>query len=190
MKKEKEEILEDFKMEECACGQECTCDENHDCECHGSGKCHCQDSQQKCDCQDNENEYLLLAQRLQADFENYRRHVADQLSRERQEGTKNAVEVFLPCLDTFKEAKKSISDESVLAGINMIENKIVETLKTLKVEKIEALGAKFDPHLHNVIAAYADESKENDIVLDEYQAGWTMDGKVIRYSKVVVNKLQ
>lgn len=69
MKKEKEEILEDFKMEECACGQECTCDENHDCECHGSGKCHCQDSQQKCDCQDNENEYLLLAQRLQADFE-------------------------------------------------------------------------------------------------------------------------
>lgn len=178
---------------ECSCGEECNCDETHDCGCHGHGKHHNEEAQE-CRCHhhhaDEAGQYLAMAQRLQADFENYRRRVSDQLLRERQEGTKNAVEVFLPCLDTFKEAKKSISDEGVLAGINMIENKILEALKTLKVEKIEALGAQFDPHLHNVIAAYADETKEDGIVLDEYQAGWTMDGKVIRYSKVVVNKRQ
>ena len=133
--------------------------------------------------------YLQMAQRLQADFDNYRKRVAEQLDYQREEGKKSVIEVFLPCLDTFKEAKKSIADEKVLSGVNMIESKILAALKTLGVEKIESIGQKFDHNLHEVIAVLRDEKKENDIVLDEYQAGYTMKGKVIRYSKVIVNKL-
>ena len=129
-----------------------------------------------------------MAQRLQADFDNYRKRDAEQLDFQKMEGTRSVIEVFLPCLDTFKEAKKSITDEKVLSGINMIENKIVSTLGGLGVEKIDAVGQKYDHNLHEVIAVLHDESKEDDIILDEFQAGYKFNGKVIRYSKVVVNK--
>ena len=75
-----------------------------------------------------------------------------------------------------------------LNGCESIENKITEGLDKLGVKKIETIGQKYDPHLHNVIAALHDEGKDDDIILEEYQSGWTMNGKVIRYSKVVVNK--
>lgn len=175
--------------DECTCGEECSCHEHEHCDC-GHEDCHCNEHEH-CDCgchEDLAGQYLAMAQRLQADFDNYRKRVAEQLDYQRDEGKKSVISVFLPCLDTFKEAKKSIADEQVLAGINMIEDKILNALKSLKVEKIEAVGNKFDHNLHEVIAVMADESKENDIILEEYQAGYTFDDKVIRYSKVIVNK--
>ncbi|MBP3432077.1 MAG: nucleotide exchange factor GrpE [Clostridia bacterium] len=173
---------------ECTCGDDCNCEEGgEDCGCHGK---HNHNYEHNCGCGHNHEaeQYLLMAQRMQADFENYRKRVAEQLDFQRQEGVKSVIEVFLPCLDAFKEAKRTVSDENMLTGINMIENKILEALKTLNVEKIEAIGKTFDPHLHNVIALMHEEDKENDIIVDEYQAGWTLNGKVIRYSKVIVNK--
>lgn len=213
----KDENLEDFNFDEteacdchdhncgCAEGKECSCGD--DCKCHDEGdlhkhKCHCKEDEHECNCEHDEHcdcgchgdeslveQYLALAQHLQADFDNYRRHVAEQLDYQREEGKKSVLSVFLPCLDTFKDAKKNISDESVLAGINMIENKILDALKSLKVEKIETIGNKFDHNLHEVIAVMKDETKENDVILDEFQAGYTLNGRVIRYSKVIVNKL-
>ncbi len=173
---------------DCGCkdGKECNCKEG-ECECENCG---CEDC--KCeDCKQEEkaiDQYLALAQRIQAEFENYRRRMADQLVLERQEGVISVIDVFLPCLDTFKEAKKSITDEKVLEGVNMIENKILDALNRLKVEKIETIGQKFDPKIHDVVAVMHDENKDDDIILDEYQAGYKYNGKVIRYSKVIVNK--
>lgn len=134
-------------------------------------------------------QYLDMAQRLQADFDNYRKRVAEQLDAQKQEGIKSVLEVFLPCLDTFKEAKKSITDEKILQGVEMIEDKIKSALKTLNVEKIETVGRKFDHNLDEVIATRHDENFEDDIILDEFQAGYKFNGKVIRYAKVIVNKL-
>ena len=169
--------------EECTCGDECHCGD--DCTC--KEECHCHDDE--CDCQNEEaGQYLALAQRLQADFDNYRKRVAEQLDWQREEGKKSVIEVFLPCLDTFKEAKKTITDENVLAGVNMIENKILDALKNLKVERIESVGHKYDHNLHEVIAVVHNENEEDDIILDEFQAGYMFNGKVIRYSKVIVNK--
>ena len=134
-------------------------------------------------------QYLEMAQRLQADFDNYRKRVAEQLDFQKQEGIRSVIEVFLPCLDTFKEAKKSITDEKILSGVEMIEDKINNALKTLNVEKIETIGQKYDHNLHEVVAVMKDESKDDDIILDEFQAGYKFNGKVIRYAKVIVNKL-
>lgn len=196
--------------DECHCGDGCECeDKEHECHCEHEHNKHCTDEHHShhkhhkdegcchghCDCEGDvfkngeAGQYLQMAQRLQADFDNYRKHVAEQLNIQREEGKKSVIEVFLPCLDTFKEAKKSISDENVLSGVNMIENKIMTALKSLGVEKTETIGQRFDHNLHEVIAVFKDESKENDIILEEYQAGYTMNGKVIRYSKVIVNKL-
>lgn len=180
-KKKKHENLEEVEKEECKCEEGCECGD--DCHCQEDHDCHCHDKQS-----DLAAEYLAVAQRLQADFENYRKRVAEQLDRERQEGVKSVIEAFLPSLDTFKEAKKGISDESILAGINMIEDKILEALKNLHCEKIESVGTKFDPNLHNVIALLNNPNEEDDTILEEYQSGWMLNGKVIRYAKVIVNK--
>lgn len=181
----------------CDCGDDCKCDENNkcneDCTCKG---CHCEENEEGCDKhhkhhkheKKDEPDYLALAQRIQAEFENYRRRMADQLVIERQEGVVSVINVFLPCLDTFKEAKKSITDEKVLEGVNMIENKIMDALCKLEVERIEAVGQKFDPNFHDVIAVMHNENYDDDIILEEYQAGYKYKGKVIRYSKVIVNK--
>ena len=207
MKKNEEKIEKEKTCEshDCGCqhGEECTCGDHCDCgdSCTCGDHCECGDEctcGEECECHKKEcdeevlneeaGQYLAMAQRLQADFDNYRKRVAEQLEFQKNEGKKSVIEVFLPCLDTFKEAKKSITDEKVLSGVNMIENKILDALKTLKVEKIESVGQKYDHNLHEVIAVMHDESKENDIILDEFQAGYMFNGKVIRYSKVIVNK--
>lgn len=175
------------ESDECHCCEEdCSCDENKE------KKCECENSSCENENQNDEevvtDKYLALAQRVQADFENYRRRMADQLVLERQEGVISVIDAFLPCLDTFKEAKKTIQDEKTLQGVEMIENKIIATLEKLNVERIEAVGQKFDPNLHDVIAVMHDENYDEDIILEEYQAGYKYNGKVIRYSKVIVNK--
>ena len=175
------------ESDECHCCEEdCSCDENKE------KKCECENSSCENENQNDEevvtDKYLALAQRVQADFENYRRRMADQLVLERQEGVISVIDAFLPCLKTFKEAKKTIQDEKTLQGVEMIENKIIATLEKLNVERIEAVGQKFDPNLHDVIAVMHDENYDEDIILEEYQAGYKYNGKVIRYSKVIVNK--
>lgn len=193
-----EEEKKDTCEDNCTCEENCKCDENCkkdetckcgdkcDCECEENKECHCEE---ECKCKRKDApDYLALAQRIQAEFENYRRRMADQLVIERQEGIVSVINVFLPCLDTFKEAKKSITDEKVLEGVNMIENKIMDVLGRLEVERIESVGQKFDPNFHDVIAVMHNENCDDDIILEEYQAGYKYKGKVIRYSKVIVNK--
>ncbi len=208
---------EELEKNKCSCGEACTSDENHDCGClHGEkctcgenctcgcqdgkpctceGECHCDENcecgchdEEVCTCHDEKDRYLALAQQVQADFDNFRRRSREEIDRAKMVGQVSVIEAFLPCLDTFKEAKKSISDESVLQGVEMIENKILSTLAEIGVEKIESIGQVYSPHLHNVIAVMKDESKENDIILDEFQAGYKYKDKVIRYAKVIVNK--
>jgi len=116
---------------------------------------------------DKATQYLELAQRI---------------------GKISVIEVFLPCLDTFKTAKKNIFDEKTLQGIEMIENKILDALKSLGVEKINSVGEIYNPNLHEAISVLRVEDKENDIILDEYQAGYKYNDKIIRYAKVIVNK--
>ena len=191
-----EEEKKDTCEDNCTCEENCKCDENckkdETCKCGDKCDCKCEENghcEEECKCKKkDEPDYLALAQRIQAEFENYRRRMADQLVIERQEGIVSVINVFLPCLDTFKEAKKSITDEKVLEGVNMIENKIMDALDRLEVERIESVGQKFDPNFHDVIAVMHNENYDDDIILEEYQAGYKYKGKVIRYSKVIVNK--
>lgn len=180
--------------EKCDCGDDCKCDKDHRC----NEECNCDDSAdetEECDCDEHccqheqkSDEYLNLARQIQADFENFRRHAIEDIKQAKIAGQASVIEAFLPCLDTFKEAKKSISDENVLKGVEMIEQKIKDTLADIGVQKIESVGEKYNPHVHNVIAVVNIADKENDIIVDEYQAGYVFNGKVIRYSKVIVNK--
>ena len=197
--------------EACQCEDgKCHCHEDgSECSCHEGDDCDCGCENKACSCDKNEetsqdghsvtiedeaksmklaNQYLNLAKQVQADFDNYRRHAIEDIKQAKINGQVSVIEAFLPCLDTFKEAKKSINDEVVLKGIEMIEDKINSALKELGVTKIDSIGQVYNPHYHNVIAVMNDQEKDNDIILDEYQAGYMFNDKVIRYSKVIVNK--
>lgn len=194
----------DCGEENCDCGCEehvCHCGENCDCSggCDCGDDCHCHDGErcnEECDCQkdvhvccEHGEEYLDLARRVQADFENFRRHAIEDIKKARIDGQVSVIEAFLPCLDIFKEAKKSITDENVLKGVEMIENKISSSLENLGVKKLESIGQVYDPYKHNVIAVVKNDQLESDVIVDEYQAGYEFNGKIIRDAKVIVNKL-
>lgn len=176
--------------ESCSCGENCTCGD--ECKCGENCTCAEEQAPENCNCVTDDKElasqYLNMAKQVQADFENFRRHAIEDIKLAKTEGQRSVIEVFLPCLDTFKEAKKSINDDAVKKGVEMIEDKILQALESLGVTKIPAIGEVYDPYLHEAIMTMQDESKENDIILEEYQGGYKFKDRVIRHSKVIVNK--
>ena len=137
-----------------------------------------------------EQEYLEMAQRIKAEFENYKRRNADVVSQSFDNGLATAVEKLLPAIDSFNQAKSSITDESMLKGLDLIYSQIMKGFESMGVKKIEAVGKPFDPKYHNAVLVGNDPEQENDIVLDEYQAGFILkNDKVIRHSTVRINKL-
>lgn len=136
------------------------------------------------------DEYLNMARIIQADFDNYRKRTAESIKQAKLDGVTQAVEVFIPCLDVFKKAKEMISDDNSRKGIEMLEDQIRSSLKELGVEKIETIGKQFDPNLHHCLMVMEDKTKPDNVVLDEYQAGYRLGDKIIKYSQVIVNKLK
>ena len=169
-KREKEK-----EKKECCCENEC-CNE-HKCDC-------------ECSCEPEKNEYLEMAQRIQAEFDNYRKRSNDIVKVSRQDGIIDAVLRFLPAIDAIGKAKQMITDPKTLEGINLIEKELKNSLKALNIEEIEAQGKVFDPKFHNVIAVKYDNSLGDSIITDVYQAGYKIGDRVLRYSQVIVNKVK
>jgi molecular chaperone GrpE len=99
----------------------------------------------------------------------------------------------LPALDNFEHtlqnAHSAENTDVLIKGIRIVYDQILGILKTHGVEHIKALGEKFDPALHEVIMQKAEPEKEENIVLEEFQKGYKLNGRVIRPSRVIVNKL-
>ena len=137
-----------------------------------------------------EQEYLELAQRIKAEFENYKRRNADVVSTSFSNGIATTIEKLLPAIDSFNQAKASITDEAMLKGLDLIYSQLMKAFESIGVKKIEAVGQPFDPNYHNAVLVGKDEEKEDNIVLEEYQAGFILkNDKVIRHSTVKINKL-
>lgn len=134
------------------------------------------------------NEYLEMAQRIQAEFDNYRRRNLDIVQKSKQEGIVQAVTELLPILDTINSAKRQIVDENMAKSIELIYKQTLDCFANLGVKKIEAVGKPFDPNIHNAIMAEEVKGVEPDMVLDEFQEGFEINGKVIRHSVVKVSK--
>lgn len=132
--------------------------------------------------------YLELAQRIQADFENYKRRNKDLEKVSYRNGIINAIRSMLPVIDSFNQAMEGITDESVLKGIMIIRNQIMDAFTGLGVKPIECVGKKFDPNYHNAVLAIEDTSYESGVVLEEFQQGFMIDDVIIRHSVVKINK--
>lgn len=134
-------------------------------------------------------EMTEFAQRLQAEFDNYRRRTNDNARKVREDAAADVIVKILPVMDVIAQALKMIDDEKIAKGVTMIEDEILKTLSLYGVKEIEAAGKEFDPKLHEAIMqAPASSEEERDTVKEVFQRGYMMGDKVIRPARVIVNK--
>ena len=125
--------------------------------------------------------------RLMADFQNFRRRTEKEKSDIYAFGNEKLVSDLLPVLDNFERALAAAPEGDKFAeGMELIYKQMVDVLKKNKVEEIEAEGKVFDPNLHNAVMRQAKEGAESDTIITVLQKGYTLNGKVVRPSTVIV----
>lgn len=136
------------------------------------------------------NEYLEMAKRITAEFDNYRRRNQDAIRDAREEGKASVIMSILPCADALDRAIKIAdgTDEKVLQGLQMVNEKFGKVLADLGVTKMESLGKMFDPNFHNALSSMEVEGKESGTIIEEYACGYMINGKVLRFAQVVIAK--
>ncbi|BCS80999.1 nucleotide exchange factor GrpE [Anaerocellum diazotrophicum] len=136
-------------------------------------------------------EYKSLCQRIAADFDNYKKRIAKDKENMYYEVVADVVGKFLPIVDNFERAIDSAknskdTNDDLLKGLEMIKKQIDDIFSKLGVEPIEALNKEFDPYLHNAIMHVEDERYGKNVVIEEFQKGYKIKDRVIRYSLVKV----
>ncbi len=125
--------------------------------------------------------------RRTAEFENYRRRVEREKSDFLQYASSEAVTALLPVLDDFERAlKQESADKEYVRGMEMIYNRLVETLKKLGLEPISSVGQSFDPYLHQAVDRVETTDAEDHTILQEYQRGYNFKGRLLRPAMVQV----
>ncbi len=133
------------------------------------------------------DEYLALAQRTQADFENYRKRVARDSSAALHKGIAKVVKELLPGLDSLDRALAGAAqDDPLLEGIRLVRSDLHAGLARVGVERYEPLGEKFDPNKHEAVVQQPSEGVESGTILEVYEAGYRMGDHIIRPARVVV----
>ncbi|KPJ98823.1 MAG: hypothetical protein AMJ60_07030 [Desulfobacterales bacterium SG8_35] len=130
--------------------------------------------------------------RLAADFENTKKR----LEREREISLKyaeeNILKELLPGIDNIERAmdqgKEANSIDSLLEGVELTRNGLLATLEKYGVKAIESVGQPFDPNIHEAVAMEATGEMEPNMVLREFQKGYTYRERLLRPSKVIVSK--
>jgi len=130
---------------------------------------------------------------LKAEFSNYKKRVEKEKYELSDYIRAEVIRKLLPVLDDFKmmldKAQSGENEGAVLEGAKMIHDKLVQFLETEGVEKIESLGHKFNPEIHEALLSQAtDSEEEHDKILQVYQDGYRLRERMIRPSKVIVGK--
>jgi molecular chaperone GrpE len=141
-----------------------------------------------------ENQGLMdKLQRVSADYANFQKRSAKQISEAISFEKERIVKSLLPVMDNFEHtmahAESDEDAEAVVKGVKIIYDQMLDVLKSHDVEQISSLGEQFDPALHQAMLQREDLEKADGVVLEEYQKGYKLNGRVIRPAKVVVNKL-
>jgi len=137
-------------------------------------------------CKDVKDDYL----RLMAEFETFRRRSAEDRLNLVGSASADTIKGLLPVLDDIERAMAMLaesSDEAAKQGTDLIYNKLMTYLKTKGLSIIEAKGEKFDVDFHEAVAQFpVQDEAQKGMVIDVTQTGYLLNGKVLRYAKVVV----
>ena len=133
------------------------------------------------------DEMKALAQRVQADFDNFRRRNATVMTDCREEGLRSCIKELLPVLDNFDRAMESAKgvQNDWLEGVRLVQRQLMETLGKCGLKEIPAEGM-FDPNLHEAVMQEAAEGAESGAILAVFQKGYQVNDRIIRHSMVKV----
>jgi molecular chaperone GrpE len=132
------------------------------------------------------DEYLALAQRTQADFENYRKRMGREVGAAENRGIAKVVKEILPALDNLELALQAAGDGEVADGFKLVRNEFLAALARLGIEPYSPEGEPFDPSEHEAMSQLPVEGVETGTVASVYQQGYRIDGTVLRPARVVV----
>ncbi len=142
------------------------------------------------------DEYLALAQRTQADFENYRRRAAREAKLAQERGAAKLALELLPAIDNLERALAHADDaeasadgngtQSLVAGIKHVHSDVVAALKRAGIERYSPEGERFDPQFHEAVAQQPVEGTEPGVVVEVFQRGYRIGDSVVRPARVVV----
>lgn len=132
-------------------------------------------------------------QRTRADFENYRKRVEAEKSAARASGQSSAVLKLLPVIDNIERAigytPEDLKENSWVQGVTSLVKNLEKSLESLQVARIDAKpGTEFNPELHEAIQFDEEATGEKEVIAEELQAGYTMNGTVIRHAMVKVTR--
>jgi len=138
------------------------------------------------DCAHEKSEMKDLLQRLQADFENYRKHCEKSNTAFMKNSNRALIKEMLPIFDSFEMALKNTGNHEVFVkGMELLYSQFFNTLKQQGLKKIDVAGKKFDHNLHEVLLKQ-ESVQEEDTILEELQAGYMLNDSVLRYTKVKI----
>jgi len=136
-----------------------------------------------------QEEYLNMAQRVQADFENFRRRNQNVRKEAFDEGARAFAATLLPVIDNLERAiaaSQNSADESLRSGVEMVYRQLCEAFEKRGITAIDRKGEKFDPNLENAVMQGAPEDGEPGTVCEVFQKGYQMEGMVLRHAMVKV----
>lgn len=143
--------------------------------------------------QKEKDELFGKLQRLSADYANFQKRVPKQIADVVSYEKEKIIKAILPALDNFEHTlqntKTAENIDALLKGVQIIYDHLLDILKSHNVEQIQALGQKFDPTQHEAMLQKTHPDKEENIVLEELQKGYKLNGRILRPSRVIVNKL-
>jgi len=138
-------------------------------------------------------ELTLDLQRTRADFENYRKRVDAEKVAARESGQASAILKLLPVIDNIERAiaytPEELKDNTWVQSVAGLVRHLEKSLESLNLTRIDAKqGTEFDPELHEAIQFDEDATGDKEVIDEEMQAGYTLNGHVIRHAMVKVTK--
>ncbi|HEX8086204.1 MAG TPA: nucleotide exchange factor GrpE [Solirubrobacteraceae bacterium] len=138
------------------------------------------------------DEFLALAQRTQADFENFRKRAAREQGAAEARGVTKVVRELLPALDNLEralaaaESQPDHGEHHLAEGIRLVQAEIVAAMNRVGVEGYSPKGERFDPNVHEAMAQQPVDGAESGTIVEVFQSGYRIGESVIRPARVVV----
>ena len=145
------------------------------------------------------DEYLQLAQRTRADFENYRKRATREVAAAQERGVARLAKELLPAIDNLDRAvQASIEaapendqpgpgpDAQLISGVRLVHADVIAALARVGIEPYSPVGEQFDPQYHEAVAPQRVEGVEPGTIVEVYQRGYRFGDSVLRPARVVV----
>jgi molecular chaperone GrpE len=136
---------------------------------------------------DQPEDYLALAQRIQADFENYRKRAVKEAAAAGERARSGLVRELLPIVDNLERALASAEEgeQHLAEGVRLVHSELIAVLERNGIEQFDPVGEKFDPAEHEALSVR--EDGDAGMVLDVVEKGYRSNGTVLRPARVVVS---